>query len=1734
MNKLRWFRFVLPVLLLFAVVVGGIFNANVVYADAIDLYWVGGSGNWSDTAHWSASSGGAGGHAAPTSTNSVFFDVNSGFTAISKTVTLNTTGNCLNMTWNGVAETPNFALGTFTLNIYGSLVLDSTMTTTGTTNTWAFVGSGAQTITTNGVTMAGKVNDAITGGGSLTLAGDTVTGSDFTVTSGTFDTSASNYNLTSGGTFGSTNTNTRTITLNDSTVTCVVWDTTTTTNLTFNYDTSEIVITGSNATPFKGGGLTFYEVTYNGTATQADFSGANTYLNFTALGSAQDVVIRWANDQIIGGTLTFTGNSASNRISMRSTSGARTINSAINSFANCDFQYITAAGAGDWDVSAIPGSSADLGSNTGITFSANIDRYWVANGGQWTGSDTHWSYTTGGPPDKVWIPTSTTNANFDANSFTLPAQTVSIPDYTFPVCRDMVWTGVTNNPKLYMHTGYNGTDLDIYGDMILDSGMSWQDSTHYSDTNVYVNITGTGATHNIDTDGVVVGARINISDNTGTTNLLDNLVISPTCVYPYLSVGSGNFNMGTFSVTVTQFSYTPSIGYFVTNPGTITVRGAGTLSLGNYQTYADIIVTGSGAVAVASVTDTTVDDFTYTPVAGVGSTLSFASDFTINGVFTANGTSGSNRPSITSSVPATQRAISAASITITNANFRDIDAEGASSPWNLSGQPCGDLGNNVNIIFIAGTNVYWVGNSGTWSASAHWAATSGGGAGSGRVPLPQDTAIFNAVSFNLDTQTVTLDATPIGGINTVAITHNPTFTLTGSVSIYGDVSFGVHAWTTTTGTLFAGRGTQTINTAAVSLGGPVYFYNYNAAALLAGPLTCTGTMYLVAGSLTTANYAMTAAAFDSVTVTTYTRSLTLGSTVFVLNGTGAITKWSVSTTNFTLTAGTSTINMTNSGVSAQVFTGAGLIYNNVTISGAGNYQMTISSHSNTFNGTLLIDRSLAAKTVVFPSGQTQTVQDFAVTPALSSTVVTLKNSSSKTVWTLSKTAGVVYADYLDIQYSVTTGGASFYAGTHSTILDGTFTNSSGVVVGSPVNLYEGSVMELNVTTVGTFVTSMGSAGLTGIASTHDGSTVTVTGSPKAFGPGSTGSPVTTAGTAPGLIDVVVTGSGWNPSAPTPPTIITNEATAIGSIDAYGNCTVSSLGAYIDGYVFFQVSLTGAYTGEEVDSPEQYITTADDYTQLLEDLTVDTPYHYRAAIRYNVTEYVYGSDKTFTTTGKPVVATGSVANITYSSATLQGSIVAVGIYPPDYVYFQYSLTGDFLGEETTTIEQMFSIVTGFTHDIASLTAGTTYFYRAACRYVDTGVSKYVYGSTLTFVTSAAANPSITTLPAALINNTGATLQGNLTSLGTYSSVFVSFEYGLTTAYGATTPDQLFTAPGNASQIVTGLQPSTTYHYRAVMRYNGSSTTGLDVSFTTSGPGSQQPGTDAPDILSIVDAKVISGYLTPGDQMYLIAYKAIYTNGTPTEPASDYFVIQVLNNGAVVGQWSLPDWGYNPVGLYLGPSSALPYGGLYTIKIVGIDAKWPTPPIPSTTRILSSGDWLGTDLTQFDNWVLQTAKSIGQYYDVELVTYTASGSVLNATGCALFNRNISGMSQVRPQLCSVYATRPSPTPGPSGTAYTDQWNAATNLGPYINGLLLDGATTMSMDQVAFNNLVGVLIWCVIVMILLFAFKGSFMAALLAAPCLMGISWAGLLIPTIIVVLAVINVALLAYALLPRGTG
>ena len=93
---------------------------------AVERYWVGGSGTWdnSATTHWSETSGGANGAAAPASWNDVYFDNNSGVAGAAFTVTVGAVVACTNIHLNGLgnANKTTFA-GTNFITCYGDFLM---------------------------------------------------------------------------------------------------------------------------------------------------------------------------------------------------------------------------------------------------------------------------------------------------------------------------------------------------------------------------------------------------------------------------------------------------------------------------------------------------------------------------------------------------------------------------------------------------------------------------------------------------------------------------------------------------------------------------------------------------------------------------------------------------------------------------------------------------------------------------------------------------------------------------------------------------------------------------------------------------------------------------------------------------------------------------------------------------------------------------------------------------------------------------------------------------------------------------------------------------------------------------------------------------------------------------------------------------------------------------------------------------------------------------------------------------------------------------------------------------------------------------------------------------------------------------------------------------------------------------------------------------------------------------
>ena len=122
-------------------------------------------------------------------------------------------------------------------------------------------------------------------------------------------------------------------------------------------------------------------------------------------------------------------------------------------------------------------------------------------------------------------------------------------------------------------------------------------------------------------------------------------------------------------------------------------------------------------------------------------------------------------------------------------------------------------------------------------------------------------------------------------------------------------------------------------------------------------------------------------------------------------------------------------------------------------------------------------------------------------------------------------------------------------------------------------------------------------------------------------------------------------------------------------------------------------------------------------------------------------------------------------------------------------------------------------------------------------------------------------TVTTTPASDITTNSATLNGILDSLGTYSSANVSFEWGLDTSYGNETPPQTMYATGPFSASISGLEPGTTYHYRAKAVANGIVVYGDDVHFSTWVPGDANGDDEVNDLDLPVEKYIILGEFPP---------------------------------------------------------------------------------------------------------------------------------------------------------------------------------------------------------------------------------------------------------------------------------
>jgi hypothetical protein len=676
-----------------------------------DRYWVGGSGTWNgtNTANWSASSGGSSGASVPTAADNVFFDAGSDSGGIF-TVTMATSPRvCADFTASSLDFTMTLAGTGISINISGNLSLPATNFTRTYTGTTTFnATTTGKTISTNGVTLGATAFNGV--GGAWTLQNAFSSGGNsLTVLSGSFDTGS--YNLTC-ATLSSTTATARTISLGSSTVTLSSdIDFTTSTNLTFNAGTSSITSTGSAVT-IDGGGVTFNNYTRSNTTQTSPLTinGNNTFNNLTiaALAAAGIGEILLGGNQTINGTLTFSAsaNATSRRFLRSSTTGtARTVTCAAFSGADIDFRDIAGAGA------AAPLSGTRLGDckgNSGITFGAGVPKYWnLAAGGNW--SATGWATGSGGTPAVNNFPLAQDTCIFEATGLNSGAAITINASYNIGTINMSARTGNTM-------TLTNSNSPDIHGDFISGTGVT------YTGTGTFT-ITGR-TTQTITSAGRTFTQAININSPSGTVLLADAFTTSRSLASA-ISLTRGTFDAAGYSVTLTGASSGVSTnnsnvrtlafgsgtwtiagtgGFNATDATNLTVTGTGVISLtnagaksfigGGIQTYPTLNQGGTGALTV-----TGSNKFADITNSAIGSVLFTAGTTTTFDNFNLNGTSG-NLLTL-GSVTAASHTLSKVSGTVSS-DYLSISRSTATggATW-YAGANSSNGGNNSGWIFSA-------------------------------------------------------------------------------------------------------------------------------------------------------------------------------------------------------------------------------------------------------------------------------------------------------------------------------------------------------------------------------------------------------------------------------------------------------------------------------------------------------------------------------------------------------------------------------------------------------------------------------------------------------------------------------------------------------------------------------------------------------------------------------------------------------------------------------------------------------------------------------------------------------------------------------------------------------------------------------------------------------------------------------------------------------------------------
>lgn len=833
-----------------------------IFTFGADYYWVGGSGNWTDINHWRTTSGGVSlPSVVPGPTDNVFFDINSGFSASSKTVTIDNIVNCHNIIFSASTIVPTLTqIGTQTLNIYGSSEWQVGMGMINVAKIFYRHTGEAKTIKSNG-TITGSTNSTVVfeERTSVSLLDDFQVGYELYHNAGTWITNSHQVKID--GRFYANQGNTpRTIEFGSSKIYLTTSNPYFQTNLdvtTINAGTSHIYFTGKVTSNSYGlityQGQNFYNVTFeeqtninlSGSANfnQVEFKGngsisGNNTFKALIFAPAKNYIIEANKKQTITNLFSVNTPACEGWANISSNSYGTTTEIVATSnvsiiVSGTILKNITASGGANF----IANNSIGEGVTDGWQIPSIVgqDLYWVGGSGNWN-DRTHWSKTSGGTGGYC-SPGPNDNTFVDRGSgFTLNDKTITLDKTSYT--HNISFVDSSNPPTL---TENGSQTLNIYGSSEWQEGMG-----AINLSNIYYRHTGEVKT--IKTNGVKLGtANSSIYlEEENSISLLDDFIVNDELYHQ-----AGTWTTNNHQVTIngrfyaiygskpkvinmgsSNFYLPYTVPYFQTN-SILTTINAGTshihftnttsnsygLIAGENQRYYNVSFdNSSSAGSISAQTGTAYfnqvefkgngtingNNHFYNLILAPTKNYSFPAGATqtITNLLSASTPQCGGWSTINSSKSGSLAKIEAASnvtVNVSGVVMQNISGNGGAT---FIAQNSIDNGNNNpgwQFPKIAGQELYWVGGSGNWNDKMHWSQSSNG-IGGYCVPGPSDNTIFNQGSgFTSANKTITVDNTSYTrNITFSGSAVPPILTQTGSQTIN---IYGSSEWQNGMGTI---------------------------------------------------------------------------------------------------------------------------------------------------------------------------------------------------------------------------------------------------------------------------------------------------------------------------------------------------------------------------------------------------------------------------------------------------------------------------------------------------------------------------------------------------------------------------------------------------------------------------------------------------------------------------------------------------------------------------------------------------------------------------------------------------------------------------------------------------------------------------------------------------------------------------------------------------------------------